>query len=307
MEVQVDRSTTHPIEVVRSYEQLLKESAAEGRYIQINGGHKIHVVEAGKGLPVVILHGTGNAAYTLLPLLEHLEGVRAIAPDLPGCGLSDPLYIGDKGYRNWVIEVIDQMLDALEVDQISLAGASGGGVWAIWYALANPERVQRLILLTGIPMLPGTHPPLPLRFYTLPIIGALMSRMPADEKRVVNLMRMMGEGETIVNYPRIIEAFVATSNDPLARKAGRAEFSAFMNFLGFRTNMKIGTEDLALLNMPVLMTWGERDQLGGEDVARPVSEAIPNCVLEMMPTGHGPWLGYPDKTANLIQDFVLTR
>jgi pimeloyl-ACP methyl ester carboxylesterase len=131
--------------------------------------------------------------------------------------------------------------------------------------------------------------------------------MPADEKRVVNLMRMMGEGETIVNYPRMIEAFVATNNDPLARQAGRREFSAFMNFLGFRTSMRIRAEDLAQLTMPTLMIWGERDQLGGEDVARPVSEAIPNCVLEMMPTGHGPWLGYPEETAERIRDFVLSR
>jgi alpha-beta hydrolase superfamily lysophospholipase len=104
---------THPVEVVRAYEQLLKESAAEGRYIEIDGGHKIHVVEVGNGPRLVMLHGTGNAAYTLLPLLDHLEGVRAIAPDLPGCGLSDPLDIGHKGYRDWVLEVLDQMLDAL--------------------------------------------------------------------------------------------------------------------------------------------------------------------------------------------------
>lgn len=298
--------STHPVEVVMTYEQLLKESAAEGRYIEINGGHKIHVVEAGTGPPLVMLHGTGNAAFTLLPLLDHLEGVRAIAPDLPGCGLSDPLDVGHKGYRNWVLEVLDQILDTLGVDKFALAGASGGGVWAIWHALANPERVQRLILLNGIPMLPGTQAPLPMRFYILPIIGSLMSRIPANEKRVVNFMKMMGEGETIVNYPRMIEAFVATNNDPLARKAGRREFSALMNFLGFRTSMKIRTEDLAQLSMPALMIWGERDQLGGEDVARAVSEAIPNCVLEMFPTGHGPWLGYPEKMAKLIQDFVLS-
>jgi pimeloyl-ACP methyl ester carboxylesterase len=58
--------------------------------------------------------------------------------------------------------------------------------------------------------------------------------------------------------------------------------------------------------MPTLMIWGRRDPLGGEDVARAVNEAIPNCVLEVMPTGHGPWLGYPDKTAKLVQDFALS-
>lgn len=134
----MDKST-HPVEVVRTYKQVLKKSAVEGRYIEIDGGHKIHVVEAGTGPPVVMLHSTGTAAYTYLPLLERLEDVRAIAPDRPGSGLSDPFDIGHKGYRDWTVEVMDQILDALGVDQISLAGASGGGVWAIWYALAFPR------------------------------------------------------------------------------------------------------------------------------------------------------------------------
>lgn len=59
--------------------------------------------------------------------------------------------------------------------------------------------------------------------------------------------------------------------------------------------------------MPTLLIWGKREPLGGEDVARTVSEAIPNSVLEVLPAGHEPWLGFPDKTTKLIQDFVLSK
>ncbi len=301
------KKLTHSVEVARTYEQALKESSAEGGYIEIDGGHKIHVIEAGAGPPLVILHGTGAAAYTYLPLLEHLEGVRAIVPDLPGSGLSDPVDRGHKGYRDWAVEVMDQILDALGVDQISLAGASGGGVWAIWYALAYPERVQRLILLTGVPSLPGTRAPLPQRMMTTPIIGDIITRIPTNEKMVVDFMGMVGEKETIINYPKMIEALAASFNDPVASKASRTELSALLNLLGWRTNMKIRTDDLAELAMPTLLIWGERDPLGGEDVARGVSEAIPNSMLELLPAGHVPWLGHPVKVAQLISDFVLAR
>jgi 2-hydroxy-6-oxonona-2,4-dienedioate hydrolase len=142
---------------------------------------------------------------------------------------------------------------------------------------------------------------------TVPIVGNIMGRIPANEKMIVSRMGMMGEKETIVNYPKMIEALVATNNDPVASNAARTEFSAFANFLGFRTNMKIRAGDLAQLSMPTLMIWGERDPLGTEDVAQAISEAIPNCVLEVLPTGHEPWLGYPVETAKLIQDFVLQR
>jgi pimeloyl-ACP methyl ester carboxylesterase len=298
---------THTTEITRSYERILEESAAEERYIEIGGGHKIHVFEAGSGPPLVMLHGTGTAGYSLLPLLDHLEGVRAIVPDRPGNGLSDPVDFGHNGYRDRAVEVTGQMLDALGVDQISLGGNSGGSVWAIWYALAHPERIQHLILLGSVPLLPGTHAPILIRLMTTPIIGHIMARMPANKRMVVQLMGVMGEGETIVNHPKVLEALIATNNDPVASKAARTEFSAFLNVLGFRENMKIQTGDLAKLSMPTLVIWGDHDPLGGVDVARVISEAIPNCELEVLPAGHVPQLGHPDKAARLISDFVLSR
>lgn len=298
---------THPAEVARTYEQILKDSAAEGRYIEIDGGHKIHFIEAGTGSPLVIHHGSGGGAYPLVPLLERLKGVRAIAIDRPGNGLSDPVDIGNEGFRDWAIKLMDQILAELGVDEISLAGASGGGVWAIWYALAYPKRVLRLILLDGVPSLPGTYCPLPQRIMATPLIGDIIARIPSDEKRVVDFMGMVGEKETIVKYPKIVKALAAENNDPIASRASRTEMSALVNLLGWRTNMRIRTEDLKKLIMPTLLIWGEWEPMGGADVAQGVSDAIPNSVLEMLPAGHVPWFGHPDKVAQLISDFVLPR
>ena len=64
---------------------------------------------------------------------------------------------------------------------------------------------------------------------------------------------------------------------------------------------------MAQLSMPTLLIWGDRETLGGEDVGRAVSDAIPNGVLEVMPAGHRPWLGHPDETTKLIQDLELSR
>ena len=298
--------STHPVEVLRIYERILKESSADGRYIDTGTGHKIHVIEAGTGPALVYLHGGGAAAHTFLPVLEHLEGVRTIVPDRPGYGLSDPVEIGHKGYHDMAVDMTDRILDALGVDQVSLAGSSGGGVWAIWYALAYPERVHRLVLLGSAPLLPGTYAQVPLRIMAFPVIGDIIARIPTNESTIVSMMKMMGEGETIVNYPEMIEALAASNNDPVASKATRTEYSAFLNLLGFRTNMKIRAEDLSKLSMPTLVIWGEKDPLGGADVARAVSEAIPNSQLELLPAGHVPYFGYPKKTAKLISDFVLS-
>jgi len=299
---------THSAEVVRTYEQVLKESVAEGRFIEIDSGYKVHVIEAGTGPPLVLLHATRGTAFTFLPLLEHLQGLRAIAPDRPGSGLSDPVDIGQKDYRDWAVEVMDQLLDVLELDQISLAGSSTGGAWAIWYALTYPERVQQLVLLGAAPLLPGGQIPLLHRIVAAPIIADIMARIPTNEKMVVNMMGLFfGEKQTIVNYPRMIEAFVAANNDPVASKTTRTEQSAIYGLLGYREHMRMRTEDLAQLTTPTLLIWGERDPFGGVDVARAVCEVIPNCVLESLPAGHFPWSGYPEETAKLVQEFVLSR
>ena len=45
-----------------------------GRYIEVRSGRRVHVIEAGEGPPVVLLHGTSTSSLSLLPVLERLEG-----------------------------------------------------------------------------------------------------------------------------------------------------------------------------------------------------------------------------------------
>jgi pimeloyl-ACP methyl ester carboxylesterase len=56
--------------------------------------------------------------------------------------------------------------------------------------------------------------------------------------------------------------------------------------------------------VPTLVVWGERDPLGGVPVAQAVTELIPHARLEVLPTGHGPWLGQPTRTATTVTEFV---
>lgn len=84
----------------------------------------------------------------------------------------------------------------------ALAGGSMGGTWALWYPLEHPERVSRLVLLTGAPLLPGTPAPAPVRIISTPVLGDLLTRiLKPNAKIVVRLMSSMGEKDTIVRYP----------------------------------------------------------------------------------------------------------
>jgi pimeloyl-ACP methyl ester carboxylesterase len=151
----------HSDEVLALHERILRSSPARSRYIQVNSGRRVHVIEAGEGPPVLFLHGSSTSSLSLLPLLERPEGVRAIAVDRPGFGLSEPVRVPRARFRDAAIEFLDEVVDELGLASSAIAGNSMGGTWALWYALARPDRVRRLALLGSAPLLPGTRAPRP--------------------------------------------------------------------------------------------------------------------------------------------------
>ena len=301
---------THPVEVRQVYNRVLAGSSVRGRHVEVGAGGRVHLLEKGDGPPVVLLHGTGNSAGFLLPLLHELQGVRAIAPDLPGVGLSDPIDLPADRYRETAVAWLDGLLDTLELDATTLVGHSGGGVWALWYALAHPDRVRRLVLI-GPPALPKTSCPLPIRLVATPGVGALLSRLaPPTPKSVLRLARVMGEEATLARRPDLIDLLVALGRDPVTDRAFKAEIRllvspfALLSRSGIRGRSRVRPDELGQVAMPTLIVWGERDPLGGVPVAQAITDLIPHARLEVLPTGHGPWLGEPEKTAAAIADFV---
>ena len=301
---------THPVEVRQVYERVLAGSSVRGRPVEVGAGGRAHLLEKGEGPPVMLLHGTGNAAGFLLPLLHELHGVRAIAPDLPGVGLSDPIELPADRYRETAVAWLDRLLDTLELDATTLVGHSGGGVWALWYALAHPDRVRRLVLI-GPPALPKTSCPLPMRLVATPGVGALLPRLaPPTPKSVLRLASVMGEQATLARRPDLIDLLVALGRDPVTDRAAKAEIRllvspfALLSRSGFRGRSRVRADELRQVAMPTLIVWGERDPLGGVPVAQAITDLIPHARLEVLPTGHGPWLGEPEKTAAAIADFV---
>jgi hypothetical protein len=83
----------HSDHVLEVHERILGESPARSRHIKVHSGGRVHVIEAGEGPPVLFLHGSSTSSLSVLPLLEHLEGVRMIAVDRPGFGLSEPVHV----------------------------------------------------------------------------------------------------------------------------------------------------------------------------------------------------------------------
>lgn len=155
------RVQTHPATVAAAHATALAGSAAHSRFVELATGQRLHVIEMGEGPSLVLLHGSGPTALQFLPLLSRLRSVRATAVDRPGFGLSDPSD-SQPVDRRVAVATVAAILDSLGLGATTLLGNSMGGTWALWYALAHPDRVERIVVLGAPPLMPGTQVPPPM-------------------------------------------------------------------------------------------------------------------------------------------------
>jgi pimeloyl-ACP methyl ester carboxylesterase len=298
----------HSEEVVTAYERMLGSSPARRRSVDLRSGRRVHIIEVGEGPPLVLLHGSSTSSLSLVPLLERLEGVRAIAVDRPGFGLSEPVHVPRERFREAAIAFVDEIVAALGLDTYALGGNSMGGTWALWHALARPDRVERLVLIGSAPLLPGTRPPAPLRVMATPVVGDVLTRVAKPNARMlVRLLASVGEGDTIVRYPDLIEALAAVGRDPVTSAANLAELRAGITPFGFRRSLRMRPDELRRLAVPVLVLWGDHDPVGAVEVARETARLLPAARLEVLPAGHVPYLGNPEQASELLSSFVRSE
>ncbi len=118
-------------------------------YIDLPSG-QLHYREIGEGEPLLLLHQTPSSSLQWEAAYPRLAaaGIRVIAPDTPGYGMSDPL-TGTPTAEGYA-EAALALLDALDVPRAAVLGHHTGAVTACELARAHPERVSRLVL-NGVP------------------------------------------------------------------------------------------------------------------------------------------------------------
>jgi pimeloyl-ACP methyl ester carboxylesterase len=302
------RVPAHPRRLRERYERMVRTAGARGRMVRRPGGGAVHVIEAGDGPPVVHLHGNNTSSLSHLMLLEHLTGVRSYLVDRPGFGLSDPEPFPRRIFRQRTVRFVDEVLDALGLESAVVAGASGGGTWAIWFALDRPERVRGLVMLGSVPVLPGARIPLGIRLMATPVLGDLLGRtMRPGRRMLLRLMSSVGEGDTILRHPDLFDSLIDAARDPVAAAANVAEFQALISPLGTRPATRIRPDDLRRVTVPTLMIWGDHDPVVSVADAEAAAKLIPGACLEVLPAGHVPQLGNPNRVAELLEEFATSR
>ena len=117
-----------------------------------------HIDEGPKDGPIILcMHGQPVWSYLyrkMIPFLNH-QGIRVIAPDLPGYGKSDkPAAREDYSYQRQV-DWISQWLEANDFNNLNFFGQDWGGLIGLRVIADHPERFDRVIISnTGLPYRP---------------------------------------------------------------------------------------------------------------------------------------------------------
>jgi pimeloyl-ACP methyl ester carboxylesterase len=272
---------------------------AHQRWVRIDGS-AVNVIDIGEGPPVVLVHGLGGNWQNWLETIPALvaAGYRAIVPDLPGFGHSEmpAERISIPGYGR----VVDRVVDALGVrGPAAVVGNSMGGFIAAEVAISQPERVERLALVSAAALWNERARARPLvaaskvsRFYAPLIVSGweLIARLPRLRHEA---LRSAG-----IRNPGAISAPLAYE---LLSGAGKPGFiDALQGLYDYRLR-----DRLPEIACPTLVVWGADDPLVPLRHAFEYEALIPGARVVVFPrTGHAPMLEQPERFNAELLEFL---
>jgi pimeloyl-ACP methyl ester carboxylesterase len=267
----------------------------------------VRALETGKGEPVLLLHGITLCAAHWASVMAHLGSLRCIAIDMPGHGGSDALNYRSADLRRTHVSMLTGCLDRLGLDSAHVIGHSYGAMFALWLALDSPERVRSIVAI-GTPSIAfGARPDVTLRVLAAPAIGRLSLLIPSPLFAYRRLLATSLGRQAVDQAPaELIRAtYLATRRPGFARTVSTYLREQFRRTHTGRRRYVIDQDELARVQHPVLVVWGQDDQRYQPiDDGKAKAACMPGARFETVPGGHEPWLDDLERCVRPISSFL---
>jgi pimeloyl-ACP methyl ester carboxylesterase len=271
------------------------------RWVEV-GGRPVNTIEIGDGPPLVFVHGlSGSWPNWLEQLPVFAREHRVIAMDLPGFGHS-PMpteTITISAYAR----MLDELLGKLGVDAAAVVGNSMGGFISAELAIAFPQRVERLVLISAAGISTNgrrdVQRVVPALRRVEKVIAAYTTWLAAHSDAVTRHPGLRNAALGLVTrHPSRLNAALAAEQLRGAGKPG------FMQALQANLDYPI-RERLPEIACPTLIVWGQEDKVIPVRDAGVFEELIPNSRKVLFEdTGHMAMLERPSAFNELLEGFL---
>ena len=270
----------------------------------VGDGLRMHVMEQGSGLPVLMLHGNPSWGFLWRKVAQRLVDapLRLVMPDLIGLGLSDKPRDASLHTIAQHARWLNALIDRLGLDRFVLAAQDWGGPIGLGALADHPERALGLVLGNTVigPPRPGFRPTLFHRFARLPIVSDLAFRAGFPQNAMAftqgDRRSIAGDVARAYRWPlRHVRDRVA----PLALARAVPDSPAHPS-IAMLQRCQAFVEGFA---GPIALVWGTRDPVLGR-VLSFVERQLPQATVTRTQAGHFLQEEVPDELAAAIRDVV---
>ncbi|NEU55464.1 alpha/beta fold hydrolase [Halorussus sp. MSC15.2] len=267
---------------------------------------KVHYLTAGEGPPLLLLHGLSTNGATWVPMFDALtDHFTVYAPDRPGRGLSTAVDYRETGFRQFGVEYLADLLDALGIEETAVVGNSLGGFQSLALAVDYPERVRRLCLVGAPAGLSRSIPPL-FRVLDLPLVGDWLfdfieAESVADARDAYRRINVEDDSALPDAY---FEPGLVAEDLPGQRESLRSLMETLGTMRGMRPQFDL-REAVSGIETPTRFVWGTEDYFWSPSVGRPVASTMANAdFVTLNDHGHMPWLEPDDDATEAVVEFL---
>lgn len=272
------------------------------RYCVDVGSYRMHVMERGRGRPVLLLHGnpTWGFLYRKVAAALSQEPLRLIMPDLIGLGFSEKPRRMDEHQLEHHGRWVGALIDALDLQGLVFVGQDWGGPIGLHALHQRAGRVAGMVILNTVvgPPRTGFRPAAFHRFSRMPVLSDLVFRVGGFPQNVLAMTQgdrrsIQGKVARAYRYPlRHIQDRVA----PLALARMVPDSLQHPSVPALRA-----CEDFVRAYQgPAAIVWGERDPILGRLLGR-MQGMFPQAPATRTRAGHFLQEEVPDEIAAAIR------
>ena len=269
-----------------SYASNMVDSNYKSYLIEVEPGLKVHVLEAGEGFPIFLMHGNPTSGFLYRKVVEKLplNKVRVIMPTSLGLGFSSKIPASEHTAENHIYW-INKVLKELELKELVYAGQDWGGPIGMGALSLSPELLKGAVLLnTGFNAPKANADLSPAHaIVKTPVLGEILLEV---------IFSIFERLESVQGNPDSWTTEVAELYGRPVYESGNSKAPlAMMRMVPDGPNhqsapsMRRIEEYVNTLEIPAEIVWGENDPILGR--ALPIMQQnFPNARLTKTTAGH---------------------